>query len=133
MRELHILSLLSQPGLLLRGTKQVPQLSGWRLSTVEPKRLSEKGLTRLVLHAPWHFLYFFPLPQGQGSLRPTFSLLRWTVCGGAGSSPRLSLRRIGGGAEGTGGGGASPLAAWTRKSRSRESDLIRSIIPAKRS
>jgi hypothetical protein len=22
-------------------------------------------------HAPWHFLYFFPLPQGQGSLRPT--------------------------------------------------------------
>src|ERR1017187_8421807 len=22
--------------------------------------------------APWHFLYFFPLPHGQGSLRPTF-------------------------------------------------------------
>ena len=22
-------------------------------------------------YAPWHFLYFFPLPQGQGSLRPT--------------------------------------------------------------
>ena len=22
--------------------------------------------------APWHFLYFLPLPQGQGSLRPTF-------------------------------------------------------------
>src|SRR4028119_1473846 len=21
--------------------------------------------------APWHFLYFFPEPQGQGSLRPT--------------------------------------------------------------
>ena len=21
---------------------------------------------------PWQFLYFFPLPQGQGSLRPTF-------------------------------------------------------------
>src|SRR5271157_1645150 len=26
--------------------------------------------------APWHFLYFFPLPQGQGSLRPTFSPVR---------------------------------------------------------
>ena len=22
--------------------------------------------------APWHFLYFLPEPQGQGSLRPTF-------------------------------------------------------------
>lgn len=21
--------------------------------------------------SPWHFLYFLPLPQGQGSLRPT--------------------------------------------------------------
>ena len=21
---------------------------------------------------PWHFLYFFPLPHGQGSFRPTF-------------------------------------------------------------
>src|SRR5467141_2773928 len=28
------------------------------------------------LHAPWHFLYFFPLPQGQGSLRPTLLSLR---------------------------------------------------------
>src|SRR5437588_12975992 len=25
---------------------------------------------RLLAYAPWHFLYFFPLPQGQGSLRP---------------------------------------------------------------
>jgi hypothetical protein len=23
--------------------------------------------------APWHFLYFLPDPQGQGSLRPTFA------------------------------------------------------------
>src|SRR5580704_10173758 len=23
--------------------------------------------------APWHFLYFFPLPQGHGSLRPTLA------------------------------------------------------------
>src|SRR5438094_7170740 len=30
--------------------------------------------------APWHFLYFLPLPQGQGSLRPIFSR-RMTCCG----------------------------------------------------
>src|SRR4030042_5400665 len=30
---------------------------------------------------PQHFLYFLPLPQGQGSLRPTFSgLLGFGVC-----------------------------------------------------
>ena len=29
--------------------------------------------------APWHFLYFLPLPQGQGSLRPTFGSSRLTV------------------------------------------------------
>ena len=29
--------------------------------------------------APWHFLYFFPLPQGQGSLRPTLGSSRRTV------------------------------------------------------
>src|SRR5690348_13027000 len=26
---------------------------------------------RIQAAAPWHFLNFFPLPQGQGSLRPT--------------------------------------------------------------
>src|SRR5262249_1504999 len=26
--------------------------------------------------APWHFLYFFPEPQGHGSLRPTFAPVR---------------------------------------------------------
>ena len=25
---------------------------------------------------PWQFLYFLPLPQGQGSFRPTFGLAR---------------------------------------------------------
>src|ERR1019366_4791364 len=29
--------------------------------------------------APWHFLNFFPLPQGHGSLRPTFSPVRRCV------------------------------------------------------
>src|SRR4051812_4865672 len=28
------------------------------------------------LQTPWHFLYFLPLPQGQGSLRPTFGASR---------------------------------------------------------
>src|SRR6185503_3540651 len=28
---------------------------------------------------PWHFLYFFPLPHGHGSLRPTFGSSRRTV------------------------------------------------------
>ena len=32
----------------------------------------------LKLHAPWHFLYFLPLPQGQRSLRPTFAPSRTT-------------------------------------------------------
>src|SRR6266516_290994 len=27
-----------------------------------------------LAYAPWHFLYFLPLPQGQGSLRPTFPI-----------------------------------------------------------
>src|SRR5271167_4446870 len=30
--------------------------------------------------APQHFLYFLPLPQGQGSLRPIFSPERTTCC-----------------------------------------------------
>src|SRR6185312_15080192 len=32
----------------------------------------------VVATSPWHFLYFFPLPQGQGSLRPTLGSLRRT-------------------------------------------------------
>ena len=57
-------------------------------------------------YAPWHFLYFFPLPQGQGSLRPTLSSLRWTVWVATGSSPRLSVS-FGCGRDMTGGGGAA--------------------------
>jgi hypothetical protein len=29
------------------------------------------ALTEAQASTPWHFLYFFPDPQGQGSLRPT--------------------------------------------------------------
>ena len=32
---------------------------------------------------PQHFLYFLPLPQGQGSLRPTFGASRRTVLPGS--------------------------------------------------
>src|SRR5580765_1221955 len=37
--------------------------------------------------APWHFLYFFPLPHGQGSFRPTFGSSRRTVATLASSPP----------------------------------------------
>ena len=40
---------------------------------------------------PWHFLYFLPLPQGQGSLRPTFLPSRRTVCTLARLPPWASL------------------------------------------
>jgi len=40
--------------------------------------------------APQHFLYFFPLPHGQASLRPTVSLLRVGALGPA-SSPWLTV------------------------------------------
>ena len=53
-----------------------------------------QGSQFLFPHAPWHFLYFFPLPQGQGSLRPTLSSVRWTVWGAVGSSPRLSVLTV---------------------------------------
>jgi FixJ family two-component response regulator len=41
-----------------------PLTSSWRLRATS---------------TPWHFLYFFPLPQGQGSLRPTLSPVRRCV------------------------------------------------------
>ncbi len=39
--------------------------------------------------APWHFLYFFPEPQGQGSLRPTFSPVRAARAALASPAPAL--------------------------------------------
>src|SRR5579885_375434 len=38
--------------------------------------------------APQHFLYFFPLPQGQGSLRPAFCLAITGALAGEASPPR---------------------------------------------
>src|SRR5436190_9388475 len=43
--------------------------------------------------APWHFLYFLPLPHGHGSLRPTFGSSRLTVL--ITSSPPVRLGRGG--------------------------------------
>jgi hypothetical protein len=44
------------------------------------------------LAAPWHFLYFLSLPQGQGSLRPTLFILvrlplRRSSCHGVTATP----------------------------------------------
>src|SRR5688500_1133432 len=37
-------------------------------------RIERVGLERLAYYVrPWQFLYFFPLPHGQGALRCTFS------------------------------------------------------------
>src|SRR3989338_8712234 len=55
------------------------------------------SVAKITDYCPWHFLYFLPEPQGQGSLRPTsFSFfppssdgsvwLTTKVCFGAGSS-----------------------------------------------
>ncbi len=62
-------------------------------------------------YLPWHFLNFFPLPQGHASLRPTLSCSRWTVLAAIGSSPRLRVSLGGAMTGGGGGGGASPRTA----------------------
>src|SRR6185295_2084588 len=42
------------------------------------KRPTDVGLSSHAA-APWHFLYFFPLPHGHGSFLPTFGSSRRTV------------------------------------------------------
>src|SRR5262249_58229988 len=37
----------------------------------ERRRARRTSLPRQAAEAPWHFLYFLPLPHGQSSLRPT--------------------------------------------------------------
>src|SRR5687767_14210892 len=41
-------------------------------------------------YAPWHFLYFLPLPHGHGSLRPTFGSGRTNGSMGSPSSSSSS-------------------------------------------
>src|SRR3954471_16428758 len=52
-----------------------------------------------MCHAPcpWHFLYFFPLPHGHGSLRPTFGASWRTVLTAASSPPTRGGWRLGAG------------------------------------
>ncbi|GAB6042317.1 hypothetical protein JCM17961_29930 [Endothiovibrio diazotrophicus] len=65
-----------------------PPIVGTPYPGFAPPRLSREALNADrrecrktdVPHAPQHFLYFFPLPHGHGSLRPTFGALR---CGGS--------------------------------------------------
>src|ERR1700730_11901855 len=77
-----------------------------------------------------HFLYFFPEPQGHGSLRPTFD--EATSLGdelGAPASPAIS--RHGGSGGGASAGLGSPSSAGpmrTLKSCSRTISLRRSVI-----
>jgi hypothetical protein len=68
----------------------------------ECKRVYAHAADPPLPHAPWHFLYFFPLPQGQGSLRPTLFSARWAGAGAdTGSSPRFNVS-LGCGCERTG-------------------------------
>src|SRR5262249_48773107 len=56
----------------------------------EPEALDPHASGDDAEAAPWHFLYFLPLPHGQGSLRPTLGSARRTVCcfsGGASAAP----------------------------------------------
>jgi hypothetical protein len=57
----------------------------------------------MALALPWHFLYFLPLPQGQGSLRPTL--------GSSGGRAGLAVAAVAGAA---GGGLLSLLHAAAR-------------------
>ena len=61
--------------------------SSGEIRTVELTRGRETGVA-ILPYVPWHFLYFFPLPQGQGSLRPTSSSLPYTVWEATGPSSR---------------------------------------------
>src|ERR1700730_17655058 len=47
-----------------------------RMTTFFISRRSPFDNSELQASAPWHFLYFFPEPHGQGSLRPTLSPAR---------------------------------------------------------
>ncbi|CAI8336480.1 MAG: Uncharacterised protein [Halieaceae bacterium] len=50
-----------------------------RLRHAQPNTRNTK-IVHAQPSAPWHCLYFLPLPQGQGSLRPTLGASRTTGC-----------------------------------------------------
>src|SRR5207249_4821782 len=53
----------------------LPVLCSINLQSIFDRGFGKEKTDRNVCptHAPWHFLYFFPDPQGQGSFRPTFA------------------------------------------------------------
>src|ERR1051325_2327123 len=74
-----------------------------------------RNLDRDHAAVPWHFLYFFPEPHGQGSLRPTFASFRFTVCGCEESPPEKYI----GCCVGLGGGRARCTRCTSSSSPSR--------------
>ena len=72
---------------LTAGSRWAAEQERQRRRTVDPvrRRLSLDVPCRYA-ERPWQFLYFFPLPQGQGSLRPTVAAAGF---GAAPSSSRL--------------------------------------------
>src|SRR5436190_24120916 len=56
-------------------------------TTVNCRRQRQLSSSQLYAAAPWHFLYFFPLPHGHGSFLPTFGSSRRTVLSAASSPP----------------------------------------------
>src|SRR5580698_5355696 len=48
-----------------------------RESLPEPAVSQPSAVSQLYSLAPWHFLYFLPLPHGHGSLRPTLGPRLW--------------------------------------------------------
>jgi hypothetical protein len=58
--------------------------SGWQ---VREGVVSARQTERPQAAVPWHFLYFLPEPQGQGSLRPTLAPERTGLGGSACAGP----------------------------------------------
>src|SRR5690606_24514034 len=80
------------------GRRQAYRLTSirWVLVVMRPStrrdRVMRSPLPRAG-YAPWHFLNFLPLPQGQGSLRPTPSncAIAAVAAPGNAARPRLSV------------------------------------------
>src|ERR1035438_3271265 len=49
-----------------------------------------------IIYLPQHFLYFLPLPHGQGSFRPTFGSVLWIGSTTSYSAGRKRSSRTGG-------------------------------------
>ena len=94
------------------------------------------------VYFPQHFLYFFPLPHGQGSLRPTFCFFGGS--GGAGSKEAgrvagetaLRGRQLcedfaprNGDTSDSGEGGAKRPAGLPSKLRSAAGDCVKILLP----